>query len=210
MSRGRTGGVRSFLAHRAPLTPRAVKSKYSTWLSALKANPDDGLKHDYVRLLVMGLNNPVPVCPFNEYPPEEIEPLDGDWMDVSRNMFARDNCRPETVNPPIMTAVSDDRCEFAACQRLARAAGVQCFYARSDEPLYEWNFKYDSTANPPDEAARARPLDWERSLAGIRKASKYGIHAAPGNAFTLNGNYVRVLSQGVVVVGHVRFQRNVK
>ncbi|XP_003240416.1 uncharacterized protein LOC100571758 [Acyrthosiphon pisum] len=148
-----------------------VVSKYSTWLKKLRKHPNETLKYDYVKLLVMGLNHPVPVCPFNEYPPDVIEPLEGEWIVNARNIFYNGDpsCRPIVLNPPIMTAVSDDKCQFAAYQEIPNA-GLQCYYAQSDEPLYEWFFKHDSLSIPPENPVQAIPLDWERSLAGIHVA----------------------------------------
>ncbi|XP_060882112.1 uncharacterized protein LOC132953788 [Metopolophium dirhodum] len=148
-----------------------VVSKYSTWLNKLRKHPNETLKYDYVKLLVMGLNHPVPVCPFNEYPPDVIEPLEGEWIVNARNIFYNGDpsCRPIILNPPIMTAVSDDKRQFAAYQEIPNA-GLQCYYAQSDEPLYEWFFKHDSLSIPPENPVQAIPLDWERSLAGIHVA----------------------------------------
>jgi len=159
-----------------------VVSKYSTWLNKLKKLSNDTLKYDYVKLLVMGLNHPVPVCPFNDYPPDVIEPLEGEWIVNARNMFYNSDpsCRPIVSNPPVVTAVSDDKCQFAAYQEIPNT-GLQCFYAQSDEPLYEWFFKHGSLSVPPENAVQAIPLDWERSLAGIHVAppkihSKYAMN----------------------------------
>ncbi|CAI6354550.1 unnamed protein product [Macrosiphum euphorbiae] len=148
-----------------------VVSKYSTWLKKLRKHPNETLKYDYVKLLVMGLNHPVPVCPFNEYPPDVIEPLEGEWIVNARKIFYNGDpsCRPIILNPPIMTAVSDDKRQFAAYQEIPNA-GLQCYYAQSDEPLYEWFFKHDSLSIPPENPVQAIPLDWERSLAGIHVA----------------------------------------
>lgn len=130
----------------------------------------------------MGLNHPVAVCPFNEYPPAVIEPIGGDWIVKARNIFQHGDpfCQKTVLNPPVITAVSDDRKQFAAYQKIPNG-GLQCFYAQSDEPLYDWFFKYNSLSIPPDNASQAISLDWERSLAGIRKIpanndSKYLFH----------------------------------
>ncbi|XP_026814213.1 uncharacterized protein LOC113554498 [Rhopalosiphum maidis] len=148
-----------------------AKSKYSSWLKALRRHSNATVKYDYVKLLVMGLNHPVPVCPFNDYPPAVIEPLEGEWIVNARNIFYNGDpsCRPTVLNPPIVTAVSDDKRQFAAYQKIPNA-GLQCYYAQSDEPLYEWFFKHKSLSIPPDNAVHAIPLDWERSLAGIHVA----------------------------------------
>lgn len=91
-------------------------------------------------------------------------------------MFAQDTdpaCqRPISLNPPVVTAVSNDRRQFAAYQTIPNV-GLQVFYAQSDEPLYEWFFKQGSPSTQPDSASQAKSLDWERSLAGIRKDNDY-------------------------------------
>lgn len=78
----------------ANLTPMThtptVISKYSTWLDTLRRHKDARIRYDYVRLLILGLEQPMPtsVCPFNDYPPEKIEPLVGDdWTAAARHMF---------------------------------------------------------------------------------------------------------------------------
>lgn len=146
-------------------------SKYSTWLKALENHTDAQVKYDYVRLLIMGLEHPVPVCPFNDFPPNVIDPVDGDWLEKARDIFQRGDpsCHPTVLNPPVITAVSDDKRQFAAYQSIPNT-GIQCFYARSDdEPLQEWSYKFQSLSVPPENWVQAMPLDWERSLAGIRR-----------------------------------------
>lgn len=147
-----------------------VISKYSSWLKTLRNHPNAELKYDYVKLLIMGLNHPVSVCPFNEYPPAVIDPIEGDWIVRARNVFqlGDPSCQGIVLNPPVITAVSDDKRQFAAYQKIPNG-GLQCFYAQSDEPLYDWYFKFNSLSVPPENASHAIPLDWERSLAGIRK-----------------------------------------
>lgn len=150
-----------------------VVSKYSTWLTALRSHPNAELKNDYVKLLVMGLDHPGQVYLFDEYPPAVIEPVEGgDWTAKARNVFFNVQCpRPVTANPPVVTAVSDDRRQFAAYQAVPKT-GMQFYYAQSDDPLYLWYFKNNSASVPPADPLHAIPLDWERSLAGIRKTDE--------------------------------------
>lgn len=146
--------------------------KYSSWLKALRKLSDNRVKCDYVKLLVMGLENPVSVYPFNDFPPDFIEPIEGEWIARARDIFGSDDpsSRPPLLNPAISTSVSDDKRQFAAYQTIP-GVGLQCYYAQSDEPLHEWSFKSESMLKKPENATHAIPLDWERSLAGIRRAS---------------------------------------
>lgn len=148
----------------------AVISKYSTWLKALRDHPNLELKYDYIKLLIMGLDHTEQVSPFNEYPPAVIDPIEGgDWQTMAKNTFFNSHLtdRPTIPNPPVVTAVSDDKCQFAAYQMIPNF-GMQCYYAQSDDPLYEWRFKYNSLSVAPAKPIHAIPLDWERSLAGIK------------------------------------------
>lgn len=147
-----------------------VISKYSTWLSALRSHPNEELKYNYIKLLIMGLDHPEQVYPFNEYPPAKIEPIDvNDWLTAAKNIFFDNpSFQPTVSNPSVVTAVSDDKCQFAAYQTIPKV-GIQCYYAQSDDPLQNWLFKYNSLSVAPTNPIHAIPLDWERSLAGIRR-----------------------------------------
>lgn len=151
-----------------------VISKYSTWFSVVRKNPNVKLKYDYIKLLLMGLNHPVSVCPFNYYPPPVIAPIDGDWIQRAREIFFLDDdlsCQPIVMNPPVFSSVSDDTRQIAAYQTLSNV-GIQCYYARSDEPLYEWYFNPDFSSKMPIDPVHTKPLDWERYLSGIQKLPK--------------------------------------
>ncbi|XP_050528073.1 uncharacterized protein LOC126898175 [Daktulosphaira vitifoliae] len=146
-----------------------VTSKYSTWLKSLRNHENINTGVDYVRLMVMALQHPEPVCPFNDYPPADIDPLDCDPMEKARRIVRQHDgvsCVPPFSNPPVVSAVSEDRRQYAAYQTVPNA-GVQCYYVRADEPMSGWNFP--STISKPDNPMHAGPLDWERSLAGILK-----------------------------------------
>lgn len=146
----------------------AVTSKYSTWLKALKDHKHSDTRQAYVKLLVMGLQHPDSVCPFNEYPPDVIDPLDCDLMDKAKSIIRSTDpvCKGVILNPPVMTVVSEDRCQYAASQVVPKV-GIQCYFARADYPLSDWNFYLSSSK--PSNPMHAAPLDWERSLAGIFK-----------------------------------------
>ncbi|XP_050444024.1 uncharacterized protein LOC126847689 [Adelges cooleyi] len=159
-----------------------VASKYSTWLKALKNHTNNETKRAYVKLLVMSLQHPESVCPFNEYPPAVIDPLDCTLMDKAITIIqsADPSCKGVVLNPPVISAVSEDRCQYAASQVVPKV-GIQCYYARADYPLSDWNFSYASTK--PPKPMHASPLDWERSLAGIFRKP---ISTASGNAYNID------------------------
>lgn len=150
----------------------AVVSKYSTWLKALQSNPNDKLRYDYVRLLIIGLDHHIQVYPFTEFPPDAIEPIEvDDWPTKAKTIFFNSVAlQPAVPNPPVMTAVSEDKRQFAAYQTIP-SVGMQCYYAQSDDPLYDWSFKSNSISVAPAKPLHAIPLDWERSLAGIRRTN---------------------------------------
>ncbi|VVC41728.1 Hypothetical protein CINCED_3A020198 [Cinara cedri] len=149
-----------------------VIAKYSRWLEVLRNHTNMELKYNYIKMLIMGLDHPEQVYPFNEYPPARIDPFEGsDWSTIARDIFFNNRTFQLTVpNPPVVTAVSDDKRQFAAYQTIPKV-GMQCYYAQSDDPLYEWRFKYNSLSIAPPKPIHAIPLDWERSLAGIRKSN---------------------------------------
>lgn len=62
------------------------------------------------------------------------------------------------------TAVSHDVRQYASCQLIPNV-GVQCYYAFSDEPLYNWSIPQQVSI--PSRGSHARDNDWERALAGI-------------------------------------------
>jgi len=66
--------------------------------------------------------------------------------------------------PLINTAVSPDKCRYASCQVIPNV-GVQCYYAYSDDHLYNWNLPSQITV--PKEGPHARDIEWERAMAGI-------------------------------------------
>lgn len=68
------------------------------------------------------------------------------------------------VYPSISTAVSPNKCRYAACQVIPNV-GVQCYYAYSDNHLYSWSFPPQISV--PAEGPHARDIDWERAMAGI-------------------------------------------
>lgn len=70
----------------------------------------------------------------------------------------------ELPNPTISTAVSHDRCQYAACQYIPDS-GVQCYFAYSDDPIYYWLLPPQITV--PAQGPHATDLDWERTMAGI-------------------------------------------
>lgn len=75
---------------------------------------------------------------------------------------------PEEVYPSMSTAVSNDKCQYASSHVIPNV-GVQCFYAYSDEPLYNWLLPGQITI--PKSGPHAKDIEWERALAGIQLES---------------------------------------
>lgn len=71
--------------------------------------------------------------------------------------------------PSISTAVSRDKCRYAACQVIPNV-GVQCYYAYSDDHMYNWNLPPQISL--PREGPHARDIDWERVTAGVNPETK--------------------------------------
>lgn len=70
--------------------------------------------------------------------------------------------------PSMSTAVSNDKCQYASSHVIPNV-GVQCFYAFSDEPMYNWVLPTQVTV--PKNGPHAKDIEWERTLAGIRLES---------------------------------------
>jgi len=67
--------------------------------------------------------------------------------------------------PTISTAMSNDKRQYASYQVIPNV-GVQCYYAFSDEPMYNWSIPSQITV--PKSGPHATDIDWERALAGIQ------------------------------------------
>jgi len=67
--------------------------------------------------------------------------------------------------PTISTAMSYDKRQYASYQVIPNV-GVQCYYAFSDEPMFNWNLS--SQISVPKGGPHATHIEWERSLAGIQ------------------------------------------
>jgi len=77
-----------------------------------------------------------------------------------------DNEKDLKVNyPTISTAMSNNKCQYASYQIIPNV-GVQCYYAFSDEPMYNWTLPSQITV--PKSGPHATDTDWERALAGIQ------------------------------------------
>jgi len=74
----------------------------------------------------------------------------------------------EVHYPTISTAMSNDKRQYASYQVIPNV-GVQCYYAFSDEPMYNWNLS--SQVSVPKGGPHATDTDWERALAGIQSQS---------------------------------------
>jgi hypothetical protein len=71
----------------------------------------------------------------------------------------------EETYPTISTAMSNNKCQYAAYQIIPNT-GVQCYYAFSDEPMYNWSLS--SKIKVPNSGPHATDIEWERALAGIK------------------------------------------
>jgi len=67
--------------------------------------------------------------------------------------------------PTISTAMSNDKRQYASYQVIPNV-GVQCYYAFSDEPMYNWTLSSQITV--PKSGPHATDIDWERAVAGIQ------------------------------------------
>lgn len=70
----------------------------------------------------------------------------------------------EEPDPPMNVAVSNDKCQYASCQVIPNV-GVQCYFAYSDDHIYNWNLPPQVTV--PKDGPHARHVEWERAMAGI-------------------------------------------
>jgi len=67
--------------------------------------------------------------------------------------------------PTINTAMSNDKRQYASYQVIPNV-GVQCYYAFSDEPMYNWSIS--PLISVPKSGPHATHVEWERALAGIQ------------------------------------------
>lgn len=67
-------------------------------------------------------------------------------------------------DPPMSVAVSNDKRQYASSQVIPNV-GVQCYFAYSDDHIYNWTLP--PQINIPKGGPHARHVDWERSMAGI-------------------------------------------
>lgn len=71
----------------------------------------------------------------------------------------------KTSYPTINTAMSNDKCQYASYQVIPNV-GVQCYYAFSDEPMYNWTVN-SNIITIPKGGPHATDIEWERALAGV-------------------------------------------
>lgn len=67
--------------------------------------------------------------------------------------------------PTISTTLSNDKRQYASYQVIPNV-GVQCYYAFSDVPMYNWSISSQVTV--PKSGPHATDIEWERALAGIK------------------------------------------
>lgn len=72
---------------------------------------------------------------------------------------------PTNLNPTITTAVSNDKCQYAATQ-IIENVGVQCYFAYSDDNIHDWLLPPQLMV--PKGLMHASDVDWERTAAGIQ------------------------------------------
>eukprot|EP00102_Acyrthosiphon_pisum_P027000 XP_016664210.1 PREDICTED: uncharacterized protein LOC100572133 isoform X2 [Acyrthosiphon pisum] len=128
--------------------------------------------------MTLALQYPDPICPFKDPPPETIDPLENGVIEMARKFLKKEGtatCIGDSEKdlkvhyPTISTAMSNDKCQYASYQVIPNV-GVQCYYAFSDEPMYNWNLS--SQVSAPKGGPHATGTDWERALAGIQSQSQ--------------------------------------
>ncbi|XP_050439782.1 uncharacterized protein LOC126845227 [Adelges cooleyi] len=161
----------------------------SSWLSALEKVGNKDIRNSYIKLLVLALQHPEPMCPFKDLPPETIDPLEDEVFEMARKFMKKEgtatcsNDYKDSANPTIETAVSHDTCTYAASQVIPNV-GTQCYFATSNESIHEWSIPPQLSI--PKEHMHARSLDWERTAAGIQLEAVIAMPAEPMPEATTN------------------------
>ncbi|XP_050435470.1 uncharacterized protein LOC126842499 [Adelges cooleyi] len=161
----------------------------SSWLSALEKVGNKDIRNSYIKLLVLALQHPEPMCPFKDLPPETIDPLEDEVFEMARKFMKKEgtatcsNDYKDSANPTIETAVSHDTCTYAASQVIPNV-GTQCYFATSNESIHEWSIPPQLSI--PKEHMHARSLDWERTAAGIQLEAVIAMPAEPVPEATTN------------------------
>lgn len=96
--------------------------------------------------------------------------------DGNATCIGKNEIEPETSNPKISTAVSHDKRRYASCQVIPNF-GVQCYYAFSEDHLFNWTLPPQITV--PKEGPHAKDFDWERAMAGIHSTLSKPIAENP-------------------------------
>ncbi|XP_060856135.1 uncharacterized protein LOC132933880 [Metopolophium dirhodum] len=143
----------------------------SSWLKVLEQNKNKFVRNEYIKLMTLALQYPEPICPFKDPPPETIDPLENGVIEMARKFLKKEGTatcignNEEETFPTISTAMSYDKRQYASYQVIPNV-GVQCYYAFSDEPMYNWNLS--SQISVPKGGPHATDIEWERALAGIQ------------------------------------------
>ncbi|XP_060845094.1 uncharacterized protein LOC132924680 [Rhopalosiphum padi] len=146
----------------------------SSWLKALEQNKNKTVRNEYIKLMTIALQYTEPICPFKDPPPEIIDPLENGVIEMARKFLKKEGTATcigdneydiKDTNPTVSTAMSNDKCQYASYQVIPNV-GVQCYYAFSDEPMYNWSLSSQITI--PKSGPHATDIEWERALAGIK------------------------------------------
>lgn len=142
--------------------------------------------------MTLALQYSDPICPFKDPPPETIDPLENEVKRIVSRIFniqimkcpqviemARKFLNKEgtatcigdneydiaETHPTISTAMSNNKCQYASYQGIPNVS-VQCYYAFSDEPMYNWSLSSKITI--PKSGSHATDIEWERALVDIK------------------------------------------
>ncbi|XP_050061922.1 uncharacterized protein LOC114132101 isoform X2 [Aphis gossypii] len=149
-------------------------SVLSSWLKVLEQNKNKTVRNEYIKLMTLALQYTDPICPFKDPPPDTIDPLENGVIEMAKKFLNKEGTATcigdneydiaETY-PTISTAMSNNKCQYASYQVIPNV-GVQCYYAFSDEPMYNWSLS--SKIKIPKSGPHATDVEWERALAGIK------------------------------------------
>ncbi|KAL5236768.1 hypothetical protein ACI65C_004178 [Semiaphis heraclei] len=146
----------------------------ASWLKALEQNNNKVVRNEYIKLMTLALQYTEPICPFKDPPPKTIDPLENGVIEMARKFLKKEGTATcigdnekdlKFTYPTISTAMSNDKRQYASYQIIPNV-GVQCYYAFSEEPIYNWT--HSSQTIIPKNGPHATDIDWERALAGIQ------------------------------------------
>ncbi|KAF0760741.1 Uncharacterized protein FWK35_00022147 [Aphis craccivora] len=118
-------------------------SVLSCWLKVLEQNKNKTVLNECIKLMTLALQYSDPICPFKDPPPETIDPLENEVIEMARKFLNKEGtatCIGDNeydiaeTHPTISTAMSNNKCQYASYQGIPNVS-VQCYYAFSDEPM---------------------------------------------------------------------------